>query len=158
MSIGLQYGVPLEEYVEAFTFTRFEPQGIVTGNDAIKMSTSILLSYTFRELAVSILTVMIWVMSAVRIWPWIAPAQAKRSLNWLTGLLAAALSASRVWLSIPMMVLAQAVAERPETGNHFRGKPNTAGQQQWQETITRPEANIAKGKKEARMQGWKGGS
>ena len=51
VSIGLQYGVPLEEYVEAFTFTRFEPQGIVTGNDAIKMSTSIL-DYTFRELAI----------------------------------------------------------------------------------------------------------
>ena len=42
VSIGLQYGVPLEEYVEAFTFTRFEPQGMVTGNDTIKMSTSIL--------------------------------------------------------------------------------------------------------------------
>ena len=54
VSIGLQYGVPLEEYVEAFTFTRFEPQGIVTGNDAIKMSTSIL-DYTFRELAISYL-------------------------------------------------------------------------------------------------------
>ena len=54
VSIGLQYGVPLEEFVEAFTFTRFEPQGIVTGNDAIKMSTSIL-DYTFRELAVSYL-------------------------------------------------------------------------------------------------------
>ena len=37
VSIGLQYGVPLEEFVEAYTFTRFEPQGIVTGNDAIKM-------------------------------------------------------------------------------------------------------------------------
>jgi ribonucleoside-diphosphate reductase alpha chain len=46
--------VPLEEFVEAFTFTRFEPQGIVTGNDAIKMSTSIL-DYTFRELAISYL-------------------------------------------------------------------------------------------------------
>ena len=54
MSIGLQYGVPLEEFVEAFTLTRFEPQGIVTGNDAIKMSTSIL-DYTFRELAISYL-------------------------------------------------------------------------------------------------------
>ena len=54
VSIGLQYGVPLEEFVEAFTFTRFEPQGIVTGNDALKMSTSIL-HYTFRELAVSYL-------------------------------------------------------------------------------------------------------
>jgi ribonucleoside-diphosphate reductase alpha chain len=54
VSIGLQYGVPLEEFVEAFTFTRFEPQGIVTGNDVIKMSTSIL-DYTFRELAISYL-------------------------------------------------------------------------------------------------------
>lgn len=51
ISIGLQYGVPLEEYVEAFTFTRFEPSGMVEGNDAIKMATS-LLDYIFRELAV----------------------------------------------------------------------------------------------------------
>jgi len=54
ISIGLQYGVPLEEFVEAFTFTRFEPSGQVTGNDTIKMSTSIL-DYIFRELAVSYL-------------------------------------------------------------------------------------------------------
>jgi len=54
ISIGLQYGVPLEEYVEAFTFTRFEPSGIVEGNDTIKMATSIL-DYMFRELAVSYL-------------------------------------------------------------------------------------------------------
>ena len=54
ISIGLQYGVPLEEYVEAFTFTRFEPSGIVEGNDTIKMATSIL-DYIFRELAVSYL-------------------------------------------------------------------------------------------------------
>jgi ribonucleoside-diphosphate reductase alpha chain len=54
ISIGLQYGVPLEEFVEAFTFTRFEPNGLVEGNDAIKMATSIL-DYTFRELAVSYL-------------------------------------------------------------------------------------------------------
>jgi ribonucleoside-diphosphate reductase alpha chain len=46
--------VPLEEYVEAFTFTRFEPNGIVEGNDVIKMATSIL-DYIFRELAVSYL-------------------------------------------------------------------------------------------------------
>ncbi|HKQ95316.1 MAG TPA: vitamin B12-dependent ribonucleotide reductase, partial [Aestuariivirgaceae bacterium] len=52
ISIGLQYGVPLEEFVEAFTFTRFEPSGMVEGNDAIKMSTSIL-DYVFRELAIS---------------------------------------------------------------------------------------------------------
>ncbi|MBX3455333.1 vitamin B12-dependent ribonucleotide reductase [Ferrovibrio sp.] len=54
ISIGLQYGVPLEEFVDAFTFTRFEPSGIVEGNDAIKMATSIL-DYVFRELAVSYL-------------------------------------------------------------------------------------------------------
>ena len=52
ISIGLQYGVPLEEFVEAFTFTRFEPAGLVEGNDTIKMSTSIL-DYIFRELAIS---------------------------------------------------------------------------------------------------------
>ena len=54
ISIGLQYGVPLEEYVEAFSFTRFEPSGMVSGNDAIKMATSIL-DYIFRELAISYL-------------------------------------------------------------------------------------------------------
>ncbi|MEP9398238.1 vitamin B12-dependent ribonucleotide reductase [Mesorhizobium sp. KR2-14] len=54
ISLGLQYGVPLEEYVEAFTFTKFEPAGIVIGNDAIKNATSIL-DYVFRELAVSYL-------------------------------------------------------------------------------------------------------
>lgn len=54
ISIGLQYGVPLEEYVEAFSFTRFEPSGLVTGNDAIKMANSIL-DYIFRELAISYL-------------------------------------------------------------------------------------------------------
>ena len=53
ISIGLQYGVPLEEFVEAFTFTRFEPSGIVEGNDAIKMATSII-DYIFRELAISL--------------------------------------------------------------------------------------------------------
>ncbi len=54
VSLGLQYGVPLEEYVEAFTFTRFEPAGIVMGNDSIKNATSIL-DYIFRELAISYL-------------------------------------------------------------------------------------------------------
>jgi ribonucleoside-diphosphate reductase alpha chain len=54
ISIGLQYGVPLEEFVEAFTFTRFEPSGVVEGNDAIKMATS-LIDYIFRELAISYL-------------------------------------------------------------------------------------------------------
>ena len=54
VSLGLQYGVPLEEYVDAFTFTRFEPQGPVQGNDSIKYATSIL-DYVFRELAISYL-------------------------------------------------------------------------------------------------------
>jgi ribonucleoside-diphosphate reductase alpha chain len=54
ISLGLQYGVPLEEYVEAFTFTRFEPAGLVQGNETIKNATSVL-DYIFRELAVSYL-------------------------------------------------------------------------------------------------------
>ena len=54
VSVGLQYGVPLEEFVDAFTFTRFEPAGMVQGNDSIKNATSIL-DYVFRELAVSYL-------------------------------------------------------------------------------------------------------
>lgn len=51
VSIGLQYGVPLEEYVDAFTFTRFEPSGLVSGHESIKNATSIL-DYIFRELAI----------------------------------------------------------------------------------------------------------
>ncbi len=54
VSVGLQYGVPLEEFVDAFTFTKFEPAGMVQGNDSIKNATSIL-DYVFRELAVSYL-------------------------------------------------------------------------------------------------------
>jgi ribonucleoside-diphosphate reductase alpha chain len=54
ISVGLQYGVPLEEFVDAFTFTKFEPAGLVQGNDSIKSATSIL-DYIFRELAVSYL-------------------------------------------------------------------------------------------------------
>ncbi|MEL6664141.1 MAG: TSCPD domain-containing protein, partial [Pseudomonadota bacterium] len=54
VSLGLQYGVPLDEYVDAFVFTRFEPAGEVTGNDKITKATSIL-DYIFRELAVSYL-------------------------------------------------------------------------------------------------------
>jgi len=54
ISIGLQHGVPLEEYVDAFLFTRFEPSGEVKGNDTIRHATSIL-DYIFRELAVSYL-------------------------------------------------------------------------------------------------------
>ncbi|MDI1280930.1 MAG: ribonucleoside-diphosphate reductase alpha chain [Brevundimonas sp.] len=54
ISIGLQYGVPLDEFVDAFVFTRFEPAGRVTGNDSIQSATSIL-DYIFRELGVSYL-------------------------------------------------------------------------------------------------------
>ena len=54
VSIGLQYGVPLDEFVDAYVFTRFEPNGAVKGNDAIRMATSVL-DYIFRELAVSYL-------------------------------------------------------------------------------------------------------
>jgi ribonucleoside-diphosphate reductase alpha chain len=54
ISIALQYGVPLEEYVDAFVGTRFEPSGDVEGNDSIARATSIL-DYLFRELAVSYL-------------------------------------------------------------------------------------------------------
>jgi len=51
VSLGLQHGVPLGKYVEAFTFTKFEPAGMVQGSEHIKMSTSPL-DYIFRELAV----------------------------------------------------------------------------------------------------------
>ncbi|MGA2667364.1 MAG: vitamin B12-dependent ribonucleotide reductase [Ignavibacteria bacterium] len=54
ISLGLQHGVPLEEFVDAFVFTRFEPNGIVIGNPNIKMTTSII-DYIFRELAVTYL-------------------------------------------------------------------------------------------------------
>ena len=54
ISLGLQYGVPLEEFVDAFVFTRFEPSGAVQGHPRIKMSTSII-DYIFRELAVTYL-------------------------------------------------------------------------------------------------------
>ena len=54
VSLGLQYGVPLEEYVDAFTFTRFEPNGMVQGHDYIKMATSVL-DYIFRDLAIAYL-------------------------------------------------------------------------------------------------------
>ncbi|MEJ2580981.1 MAG: vitamin B12-dependent ribonucleotide reductase, partial [Acidobacteriota bacterium] len=54
VSLGLQYGVPLEEYVDAFVFTRFEPSGMVGGHDRIKMATSVI-DYIFRELAITYL-------------------------------------------------------------------------------------------------------
>jgi ribonucleoside-diphosphate reductase alpha chain len=54
VSLGLQYGVPLEEYVDAFTFSRFEPNGTVQGHDYVKMSTRVI-DYIFRDLAISYL-------------------------------------------------------------------------------------------------------
>jgi ribonucleoside-diphosphate reductase alpha chain len=54
VSLALQYGVPLDEFVDAFTFTRFDPSGPVEGNDSIKSATSII-DYIFRELAISYL-------------------------------------------------------------------------------------------------------
>jgi len=54
ISMGLQYGVPLEEFCEAFLFTKFEPQGMVQGSDTVKFSTS-LIDFVFRELAISYL-------------------------------------------------------------------------------------------------------
>jgi ribonucleoside-diphosphate reductase alpha chain len=54
ISLGLQHGVPLEEFVDAFVFTRFEPNGLVKGNDRIKMATSVI-DYVFRELAITYL-------------------------------------------------------------------------------------------------------
>jgi ribonucleoside-diphosphate reductase alpha chain len=54
VSLGLQHGVPLEEFVDAFLFTRFEPNGMVEGNPHIKMTTSII-DYIFRELAITYL-------------------------------------------------------------------------------------------------------
>jgi ribonucleoside-diphosphate reductase alpha chain len=54
VSLGLQYGVPLDEFVEVFTFTRFEPNGMVVGHDNIKRSTSII-DFIFRDLAINYL-------------------------------------------------------------------------------------------------------
>lgn len=54
ISLGLQHGVPLEEFVDAFVFTKFDPSGVVIGNDRIKMTTSVI-DYIFRELAVTYL-------------------------------------------------------------------------------------------------------
>src|SRR5437899_8896903 len=54
ISLGLQHGVPLDEFVDAFLFTRFEPNGVVQGNPHIKMTTSII-DYIFRELAITYL-------------------------------------------------------------------------------------------------------
>jgi ribonucleoside-diphosphate reductase alpha chain len=54
VSLGLQYGVPLEEYVDAFCFSRFEPNGMVKGHDYVKMATSVI-DFIFRDLAISYL-------------------------------------------------------------------------------------------------------
>jgi ribonucleoside-diphosphate reductase alpha chain len=54
ISLGLQHGVPLEEFVDAFVFTKFEPSGMVAGSPHIKMTTSVI-DYIFRELAVTYL-------------------------------------------------------------------------------------------------------
>ncbi len=54
VSLGLQYGVPLDEFVDQFVFTKFEPSGVVIGNDHIKMATSVI-DYIFRELAITYL-------------------------------------------------------------------------------------------------------
>ena len=54
VSLGLQYGVPLEEFVDSFTFTKFEPSGFVQGNDHIKNATSVI-DYIFRELGITYL-------------------------------------------------------------------------------------------------------
>ena len=54
ISLGLQHGVPLDEFIDAFLFTRFEPNGVVSGNPHIKMTTSII-DYIFRELAITYL-------------------------------------------------------------------------------------------------------
>ncbi|MDR1278529.1 MAG: vitamin B12-dependent ribonucleotide reductase, partial [Treponema sp.] len=54
VSLGLQYGVPLEEYVDAFIFSRFEPNGMIQGHDYVKMATSVI-DYIFRDLAISYL-------------------------------------------------------------------------------------------------------
>jgi ribonucleoside-diphosphate reductase alpha chain len=54
VSLGLQYGVPLDEYVDAFIFSKFEPNGMVQGHDYVKMSTSVI-DFIFRDLAISYL-------------------------------------------------------------------------------------------------------
>jgi ribonucleoside-diphosphate reductase alpha chain len=54
VSLGLQYGVPLEEFVDAFIFSKFEPNGVVRGHDYVKMATSVI-DFIFRDLAISYL-------------------------------------------------------------------------------------------------------
>ncbi len=162
VSIGLQYGVPLEEYVEAFTFTRFEPQGIVNGNDAIKMSTSIL-DYTFRELAISYLDRhdLGHVSGEDLAMDTTGTGEAQSELvNRVT---------SRGFIRKQGLVVysndgsaAQAVASEAVAETSL--KPATTKEASLAqaatvaETITRPEASIANKVKEARMQGYEGES
>ncbi|MDC1135381.1 vitamin B12-dependent ribonucleotide reductase [Alphaproteobacteria bacterium] len=163
VSIGLQYGVPLEEYVEAFTFTRFEPQGIVTGNDAIKMSTSIL-DYTFRELAISYLDRHdLGHVSADDLeMDTTGTGEAQSELmNRVTsrgfirkqGLVVYSNEGSAATSALA----GEAVAEtslKPATGE----QASLAQAASVAETIARPEASIANKVKEARMQGYEGES
>ena len=162
VSIGLQYGVPLEEYVEAFTFTRFEPQGIVTGNDAIKMSTSIL-DYTFRELAISYLDRhdLGHVSGEDLAMDTTGTGEAQSELvNRVT---------SRGFIRKQGLVVysndgsaAQAVANEAVAETSLKPATTTeaslAQAATVAETITRPEASIANKVKEARMQGYEGES
>ena len=171
VSIGLQYGVPLEEYVEAFTFTRFEPQGIVTGNDAIKMSTSIL-DYTFRELAISYLDRhdLGHVSADDLAMDTTGTGEAQSELmNRVTsrgfirkqGLVVysndGSAAASAVAPTVTQTVTSEAVAEtslKPATGE----QASLAQTASMAETIARPEASMANKVKEARMQGYEGES
>ncbi len=162
VSIGLQYGVPLEEYVEAFTFTRFEPQGIVTGNDAIKMSTSIL-DYTFRELAISYLDRhdLGHVSGEDLAMDTTGTGEAQSELvNRVT---------SRGFIRKQGLVVysndgsaAQAVANEAVAETSLKPATTTeaslAQAATVAETVTRPEASLANKVKEARMQGYEGES
>ncbi len=163
VSIGLQYGVPLEEYVEAFTFTRFEPQGIVTGNDAIKMSTSIL-DYTFRELAISYLDRhdLGHVGADDLAMDTTGTGEAQSELmNRVTSRGFIRKQGLVVYSnegSIPTSAVAsEAVSEtslKPATGK----QASLAQAASLAETIARPEASLADKVKEARMQGYEGES
>jgi ribonucleoside-diphosphate reductase alpha chain len=167
VSIGLQYGVPLEEYVEAFTFTRFEPQGIVTGNDAIKMSTSIL-DYTFRELAISYLDRhdLGHVSADDLAMDTTGTGEAQSELmNRVTsrgfirkqGLVVYSNDGSAAASAVAQTVTSEAVAEtslKPATGE----QASLAQAASVAETIARPEASMANKVKEARMQGYEGES
>ena len=167
VSIGLQYGVPLEEYVEAFTFTRFEPQGIVTGNDAIKMSTSIL-DYTLRELAISYLDRhdLGHVSADDLAMDTTGTGEAQSELmNRVTsrgfirkqGLVVYSNDGSAAASAVAQTITSEAVAEtslKPATGE----QASLAQAASVAETIARPEASMANKVKEARMQGYEGES